>query len=44
MKTIQPTLREIQESKIFFVDDDKSCDAEESSGAKIKGDFDYKED
>ena len=44
MRTIKPTLRETKESKFYFVDDDKSCDAEESSGAEVKGDFDYKED
>ena len=44
MRTIQPTLRETKESNFCFVDDDKSCDAEESSGGEVKGDSDYKED
>ena len=44
MRTIQSTLRETKESKFCFVDDEKSCDVEESSGAEIKGDSDYKED
>ena len=44
MKTIQPTFRETKESKFYLVNDDESCDPEESSGAEVKGDSDYKED
>ena len=44
LRTIQPTFRETKESKFYLVDDDKSCVAEESSGAEVKGDSDYKED
>ena len=44
IRTIQPTLRETKESKFHFVDDDKSCDAQKSSEAEVKGDSDYKED
>ena len=44
MRTIQPTFRETKESKFYFVNDDKSYDVEESSGAEVKGDSDYKED
>ena len=44
IRAIQATLEKTKENKFYFVDDDKSCDAEESSGAEVKGDSDYKED
>lgn len=44
MKTIQPTFTGTKESKFYFVNDEESCDPEESSGAEVKGDSDYKED
>jgi len=44
MRSIQPTFRETKENKFFLVNDDESCDPEESNKAEVKGDYDYKGD
>jgi hypothetical protein len=44
MKCIQPRLKETKRNMLSPADDDESCDFEESSGAEVKGDSDYKED
>ena len=43
MKTIQSTFKKTKGSQFYF-SDDESGDPEESSGAEVKGDSDYKED
>jgi len=44
MRCIQPRLKETEENMFFPVNDDESCDLEDSSGAEVKGNSDYKGD
>ena len=44
MKSIQPVKKERKENEYYSHSDDESYDAEDSSGAEVKGDSDYKAD
>jgi hypothetical protein len=44
MKSIQPVKKERKENEYYSHSDDESYDPEDSSGAEVKGDSDYKAD
>ena len=43
MKSIQRAFKETKGNE-YYSSDDESCDPDDSSGAEVKGDSDYKED